>query len=114
MIKCNSPVDCCRRRLDGAEHLSAPVGSRCKRVPSGVHFIKQKGMDSSAHCPFLFLIHSPLRSGTFSLFEVQHCEFPLLHRRSKQRQQRSSFQESLLSESAHWKQHKYPYKDRSM
>ena len=31
-IKCNSPVDCCRRRLDGGEPLSAPYGSRCKRV----------------------------------------------------------------------------------
>ena len=26
-IKCNSPVDCCRRRLDGGEHLSAPFGA---------------------------------------------------------------------------------------
>ena len=35
-IKCNGPVDCCRRRLDGSEPLSAPVGCRCKRVPFGV------------------------------------------------------------------------------
>ena len=35
--KCNSPVDCCRRRLDGGEPLSAPYGSRCKRVPSGIY-----------------------------------------------------------------------------
>ena len=31
-VQCNSPVDCCRRGLDRAEPLSAPLGSRCKRV----------------------------------------------------------------------------------
>ena len=35
MIKCNAD-ECCRRRLDGGEPLSAPNGSRCKRVPSSI------------------------------------------------------------------------------
>ena len=37
MIKCNAD-ERCRRRLDGGEPLSAPLGSRCKRVPSGVPY----------------------------------------------------------------------------
>ena len=30
--KCNNPVDCCSRRLDGAKPLFLPSGQKCKRI----------------------------------------------------------------------------------
>ena len=31
-MKCNSPADCCSRRLDGAKPLFLPSGQKCKRI----------------------------------------------------------------------------------
>ena len=47
-------MDCCRRRLDRGEHLSAPRGSRCKRVPSGVPI--KDAVDDTIHCVFYLCI----------------------------------------------------------
>ena len=33
--KCNRPVDCCRRRLDGGAPLFSPTGRKCNSIPLG-------------------------------------------------------------------------------